>query len=165
MPTTIKLADIRLDGGTQPRTAMCVETVGDYAEAIGSGIALPPVTVYYDGSAYWLADGFHRCAATSTAGLLEIECDVIQGTLEDAQWHSFSANKNNGLRRSNDDYQQDVSRIGKIIIGGSQEKSECSNSAEHRKQALLHRQRPYRPRQTLKKKIRSWWLGRPAATG
>src|ERR1019366_5561222 len=54
------------------------------------------------------ADGFHRCKAASQAGLEEIGCDIHQGTQQDAQWYSFSANKTNGLRRTNEDKQRAV---------------------------------------------------------
>ena len=40
--------------------------------------------------------------------LTEIAADVHQGTREDAQWYSFSANKANGLRRTNEDKQRAV---------------------------------------------------------
>jgi hypothetical protein len=62
------------------------------------GLKFPPVTVFYDGADYWLADGFHRVTAALQADLKEIAADVHQGTREDAQWYSFSANKANGLR-------------------------------------------------------------------
>ena len=41
--------------------------------------------------------------AADQAGLDEITCELHQGTQQDAQWYSFSANKTNGLRRTNDD--------------------------------------------------------------
>lgn len=32
-----------------------------------------------------------------------IECEIRQGTMADAQWYSYSANKSNGMRRTTDD--------------------------------------------------------------
>ena len=72
------------------------------------GAEFPPVIVFYDGTNYWLADGFHRVKAAEQAGFDEITCELYQGTQHDAQWYSFAANKTNGLRRTNDDKQRAV---------------------------------------------------------
>ncbi|MDR3719111.1 MAG: hypothetical protein P4K98_09935 [Bryobacteraceae bacterium] len=104
----LPIANIRLDGGTQPRAALDSGAIEDYYEAMGAGVKFPAVTVFYDGTDYWLADGFHRVKAAFAAGFDAIECDLRQGTLEDAQWYSFSANKSNGLRRTNEDKQRAV---------------------------------------------------------
>jgi transposase-like protein len=108
MSTMLELAKIRMDGGTQPRTAIDFEAVGDYMDAMKDGVKFPPVDVFYDGTDYWLADGFHRVKAAFGAELSEIACNVHQGTQADAQWFSFSANKSNGLRRTNEDKQRAV---------------------------------------------------------
>lgn len=97
------ITDLRIDGGTQPRGAMDMIVVQEYADAITEGAAFPPVTVYYDGSAYWLADGFHRLAAYKRNGAHTIPADIRQGTQRDAVLHSVGANATHGLRRSNDD--------------------------------------------------------------
>jgi hypothetical protein len=94
---------IRTDGATQPRAAIHEPTVAEYAEAIEAGVVLPPVTVFNDGGTYWLADGFHRVAATKRIGCLDIEVDLRVGTRRDAMLHSFGANATHGLRRTNDD--------------------------------------------------------------
>ncbi|MBI1955902.1 MAG: ParB N-terminal domain-containing protein [Acidobacteria bacterium] len=52
--------------------------------------------------------GRHRVKAAWQAGRETITAEVRSGTLEDARWHSFSANKTNGLRRTNDDKQRAV---------------------------------------------------------
>jgi hypothetical protein len=65
MNTLLSLDAIRLDGGTQPRAGLDDALVQEYAEAPREGAAFPAVTVYYDGEAYWLADGFHRYHAAS----------------------------------------------------------------------------------------------------
>jgi uncharacterized ParB-like nuclease family protein len=67
---------IRTDGGTQPRSFVDYDAVDDYAEAMGTGAKFPPITVFYDGTDYWLADGFHRIAAVQQRGIDEVECDV-----------------------------------------------------------------------------------------
>lgn len=102
----LPLAIIRADGGTQPRVAINDTVVDDYATLMRAGSVFPPVTVYYDGTEYWLADGFHRLRAVDWIGGKEIECEIRQGTLQDAQWYSFSANKQHGLRRTEEDKQQ-----------------------------------------------------------
>ena len=86
------LEQIRTDGGTQPRAQMDWTVVAEYAADMGNGATFPPVVVFYDGSKYWLADGFHRVEAAKSLGLVEIAADVRQGTLEDAKWYSYSAN-------------------------------------------------------------------------
>ncbi len=105
---TLPISLIRTDGGTQPRAAIDFDAVADYQDAMQAGEKFPPLIVFYDGSSYWLADGFHRREAAVGVDLKEIACDVHQGTLEDAQWFSFSANKTNGIRRTNSDKQRAV---------------------------------------------------------
>ena len=106
--TELRLDQIRTDGGTQPRYALDFSTIDDYTDEMEAGVKFPPVVVFYDGENYWLADGFHRKMATEQTGADKIAVDLRQGTLEDAQWFSFSANKTNGLRRTNDDKQRAV---------------------------------------------------------
>jgi transposase len=104
----VKLSDIRRDGGTQPRAAINYDLIEEYKEAYQMGSALPPPVVFFDGEAYWLADGFHRHSAYYVTGLDEMECDVRQGTRLDAVWYSCSANQSHGLRRSNSDKRRAV---------------------------------------------------------
>lgn len=104
----IRIDQIRTDGGTQPRAALNYEVIEEYIEAIKAGAKFPPIEVFYDGESYWLADGFHRIDAHFGADHEEIECHVHQGTLQDAQWFSFGANKTNGLYRSNADKQRAI---------------------------------------------------------
>ena len=105
---SLRIDDIKTDGGTQPRACLDFKAVDDYMDDMEAGVKFPPVTVFYDGESYWLADGFHRVKAAYAANFDSIDCDVRQGTLEDAQWFSFSANQTNGLRRTNDDKQRAV---------------------------------------------------------
>lgn len=99
---------VRMDGGTQPRSTLDNAMVNDFANAMITGAMFPPITVFYDGESYWLADGFHRTKAAIEARIVEIEAEIIQGTLDDARWHSFGANQQHGLRRTNDDKQRAV---------------------------------------------------------
>jgi hypothetical protein len=99
----IELDKIRTDGGTQVREEITTHIVWEYAELMREGAHFPPVVVYFDGKDYWLADGFHRCQAAKSAGIEQIEADVIQGTRRDAILHSVGANADHGLRRSHSD--------------------------------------------------------------
>ena len=99
----LPLKKIRLDGGTQTRARIHEDIIEEYAQDMKSGAPFPPLIVFHDGKDYWLGDGFHRWGAAMQLQLASIECEIRQGTLADAQWYSFSANKANGMRRSTDD--------------------------------------------------------------
>lgn len=104
----IEIKKIRRDGGTQSRANINNDVVAEYSERMREGVAFPPVTLFYDGKAYWLADGFHRVAAAEAAGLGSIAADVRQGTQRDAVLHSVGVNAAHGLRRTNDDKRRAV---------------------------------------------------------
>lgn len=99
---------IRTDGGTQPRGTIDWVTAADYADDMRAGVVFPPIVVFNDGIDYWLADGFHRYYAAQQADIDELEADVRQGTLQDAQWYSYSVNQAHGLRRTNEDKRRAV---------------------------------------------------------
>jgi hypothetical protein len=104
MPTkTILLQQVRTDGHTQSRVTIHEGTVCDYADAMKGGAKFPPPVVFHDGTAYWLADGFHRVMALQRLGKKNIPAEVKKGTRRDAQLFSVGANANHGLRRSNED--------------------------------------------------------------
>jgi hypothetical protein len=95
---SVPISSIRTDGKTQHRSEMNPEVVAEYAGLMRGGVVFPPVRVWWDGNAYWLADGFHRIAAATRAGFSEIAAEVNSGSLNDAQWDSYSANTSHGLR-------------------------------------------------------------------
>ena len=99
----VPLAKIRMDGGTQARVVINESTVDDYAEAAREGQALPPPVVFFDGSSYWMGDGFHRVLAYSRLEFAEVECVVKKGTRRDAVLYAVGANANHGLRRTAED--------------------------------------------------------------
>ncbi|MBK8763078.1 MAG: hypothetical protein IPM03_22345 [Sulfuritalea sp.] len=107
----IELSKIRIDGGTQTREKLNEATVKEYIEAINAGATFPPVTLFFDGSNYWLADGFHRYFATKKAGKKQIHEDITPGTQRDAVLHSLGANTAHGLPRSNKDKQRAVETL------------------------------------------------------
>lgn len=104
----IKLNDIHINGGTQPREDIDIDIVQEYAEAMKEGDQFPPVVVFNDGAKYWLADGFHRYHASNAIDYLEIEAEVKNGTKRDAILYSVSANAKHGLRRTNADKRKAV---------------------------------------------------------
>jgi hypothetical protein len=109
--TDLLISEIRTDGGTQPRECIDDAYAEQLSEAIAAGAELPPVDAFHDGEAYWLADGFHRLEGHKLYGCERIAAIVHQGTREDAQWFSYSANKGHdaaGLRRTNADKERAV---------------------------------------------------------
>lgn len=108
---SINIADIRINGGTQSRASIDRTVVADYAEAVENGSSFPPITVFFDGADYWLADGFHRYEAYSRAKVYDVPADVRQGTQRDAILFSVGANASHGLRRTNDDKRRAVSTL------------------------------------------------------
>lgn len=100
---TLAIASIRTDGGTQLRIGMQSDAVEDYAAALRGGATFPPVVVYFDGAAYWLADGFHRLAAYEQTGATSVLANVHEGTLRDAVLHAARANTEHGLRATRAD--------------------------------------------------------------
>ena len=99
----IPIASIRTDGGTQPRAAINPAIVDEYRADMMGGTTFPPVTVFFDGSDYWLADGFHRVQAACQLGQVEITADIHQGTRRDAILYSVGANAAHGVRRTDTD--------------------------------------------------------------
>jgi len=97
----IKLSDIRIDGGTQFRDQIDQDVVKEYKEAMLNGAEFPPIQTAFDGSNYWLWDGFHRYFAFMAMGLKQIEVDYKPGTQEDAQDWALSANAKHGQNRNN----------------------------------------------------------------
>ena len=109
--TNLAISAIRTDGGTQPRAQIDMMVVLEYSQAMQEGAAFPPVTVFYDGSEYWLADGFHRLNAAMQLEQVTIEVDVRQGTRRDAVLYSVGANSQHGLRRINADKRRAVETL------------------------------------------------------
>lgn len=107
----INILEIRIDGGTQPRQAINYEVVKDYAELMRDGVVFPPVTVFFDGAEYWLADGFHRYHATKSNGTASIEATINQGSLDDAKEYSYGANKDRGLSMSAEDNKEIIRKM------------------------------------------------------
>ena len=107
----IELAKINIGGGTQARAELNQSVVAEYAEIYKAGGQMPAVIVFFDGSEFWLADGFHRFFGAKLAGKIEILEDRFLGTKRDAVLYSLSANANHGLRRTNADKRRAVETL------------------------------------------------------
>lgn len=104
----LPIAGIRRDGGTQPRGGLNEATVQRYVDDLNAGAKFPPVDVVFDDKDYWLWDGFHRIEAHLRAQRTEILVIQRKGTLKDAQWNSFGANKDHGLPRTNEEKERAI---------------------------------------------------------
>jgi hypothetical protein len=106
----IDLKLIKIEG-TQSRAALNTEVVDEYAEAMRCGAKFPPVKLFFDGSDYWLADGFHRYFGSKAAEIDTINADIENGSKDDAILYSIGSNISHGLRRTNADKRHAVSMI------------------------------------------------------
>ncbi|TVP81304.1 MAG: chromosome partitioning protein ParB [Puniceicoccaceae bacterium] len=99
----LRLEQIDIYGGTQARVTTNDEAITSYADAMLEGAQFPPVVTYYDGTKYWLADGFHRFLAAQRNAGETIAAEVYEGSRTDALRHALGANSTNGIYRSNAD--------------------------------------------------------------
>ena len=108
--TEIALADIQ-DGGAQMRVEMKPDVVREYADDMAAGAVFPLVEVYYDGSIYWLAEGYHRVAAARKIERETIDAEVLDGGERDAILRGVGSNASHGLRRTQADKRRAVERL------------------------------------------------------
>ena len=106
----LRIAQIRRDGDTQSRVVVDPRAVKEYAVLMQAGVEFPPVRVWFDGSAYWLADGFQRVAAAESIGRKSFPAEIHDGTLREAQWDSYGANSTHGARRTKPDTELAIRR-------------------------------------------------------
>lgn len=111
MQKKLNLAVIRIDGGTQARAKIDDDVVQEYAAHMRDGDQFPPITVFHDGSDYWLGDGFHRYFATKSNAQVSIECEIKPGTKRDAKLYGLSANGRRGLSMSPEDVRKAVKEM------------------------------------------------------
>jgi DNA modification methylase len=108
----IEISRIKIDLELQPRAQMNFITVAEYATAMTDGVAFPPVVVFFDGSDYFLADGFHRVvAARDYVGLTSFYADVRLGNRRDAILYSVGANAEHGLQRRTEDKRKAIQKL------------------------------------------------------
>ncbi len=109
-PQSIAISDIQ-DGGAQMRIEMKPDVVREYADDMADGHIFPPVVVYFDGTTYWLADGYHRVDAARLLDRETIEAEVRAGGERDAILHGVGSNASHGLRRTQADKRKAVERL------------------------------------------------------
>ncbi|WJW70320.1 RsmD family RNA methyltransferase (plasmid) [Candidatus Chlorohelix allophototropha] len=107
----IDLDKIRTDGGSQTRASLNEFAIGEYALALQNGDNFPPIVIFFDGSDYWLADGFHRYSAALSAGITSLPGDFRMGTRREAILYSVGANTTHGLMRTNADKRRAVETL------------------------------------------------------
>lgn len=100
---TVKLNDIRIDGGTQGRVVIDQQHVYHMVEMMKEGYEFDPIDTNFDGATYWLVDGFHRYHAYKLMGIKEVVIKYVPGTQEEAVIRSYGVNAKHGLPRSFED--------------------------------------------------------------
>ncbi|NJO81962.1 MAG: hypothetical protein HC828_03675, partial [Blastochloris sp.] len=122
----VEFTKIRKDGGTQARDSLNEAVAQEYAETWielsrkPNGLReMQPIVLYYDGTDYWIGDGFHRTEGYQLAyasGQLgaapaAILAEVRQGTRRDAMLHAAGANAQHGLRRTRADVRRAIEML------------------------------------------------------
>ena len=109
-PETAILAIVQIirDQRAQQREELDSEVVAEYSTIFLAGEKLPPVKVKFDGTNYWLYDGFHTIRAAEQAGQTEIEAQITPGNLRDAILESVGVNADHGLRRTRETKRRSV---------------------------------------------------------
>jgi protein gp37 len=107
----LQLERITLDQDIQPREEIDHDVVSEYADDYKAGVAFPPVSVFHDGTTYWLSDGYHRYYGAREAGISAIEALVTKGGKREAMLQSVGCNATHGVRRTNDDKRRAVLRL------------------------------------------------------
>ena len=118
----MKIKIEELDLSLQTRAGTDAETIDNYAEAMADGAQFPEVTVFTDGTHYWLADGFHRVMAAKQNGRTVIAADVRKGTEDDAVVFGGTANNKQGKRPTRADVQHFLQMVWErreAIFGGT----------------------------------------------
>ena len=118
----MKIKIEELDLSLQTRAGTDAETIDNYAEAMADGAQFPEVTVFTDGTHYWLADGFHRVMAAKQNGRTVIAADVRKGTADDAVVFGGTANNKQGKRPTRADVQHFLQMVWdrrEAIFGGT----------------------------------------------
>jgi hypothetical protein len=107
----LEISKIRIDGGTQMRVKLDEATVLRYMELMKDGVAFRPIDVFFDGTDYWLTDGFHRREATERLKLEKISTDITNDSLDNAIWDAAGANTQNGLSFTAADRKNTLNKI------------------------------------------------------
>jgi hypothetical protein len=108
LPATEKLVPLDkvqyTDRRTQGRLKIDHNRVADLAAILTAGKKFDdPIEVYFDGSVYWVGDGFHRALAYEKAHKDRVPALVREGGWQLARQHALGANAKHGLPRSRKD--------------------------------------------------------------
>ena len=108
---SLMLEAISLDAEIQSRVELSDEYVEEYKKDVLRQHRFPPVTIFYDGERYYLADGFHRYEAHKLAGLTSIRAEVRNGSRREAILFAAGCNGTHGKRRTNADKRKAVGKL------------------------------------------------------
>ena len=115
------IEDIVRDPSCQSRAIGNAEATDDYAAHLRAGGTLPDIEVFLVKGVPHVVDGFHRLDAHLAAGVTFVRAVIVgKGTLDEAAWYATSANKSNGLRRTNADKRKAVRNALTNPIGSDQ---------------------------------------------
>lgn len=109
----LSLDAIGVDRELQSRVATSIEYQREFSEAMLRGDEFPPVTVFFDGKKYRLADGFHRHGAAKKAGKQAIRAEIREGGKREALIFSAGANQKFSIPRT----KEDIAKAVEMILG------------------------------------------------
>jgi transposase len=118
------LNQIHRGDATQARVSLDHEVLAQYVEDLSEGAKFPPVTLFHDGTQFWIGDGYHRVEAARRVGFQTIRAEVREGGQREALLFACSANAEHGLRRTNADKRRAV-----ILLLGDEE---CARWSDHK---------------------------------
>lgn len=113
--TTLEIGAIVAEGATQMR-GYDETLVEHYAVAMKNGAVFPPVTVFANGSRYYLADGFHRLGAAKAVKQKTIAAHIhepidTESAQRSAILFAVSANDAHGRNRTQEDKRRAVETL------------------------------------------------------
>ena len=112
MTQDVSLSSIRSASDSQMRvTGTDPGVVAEYAESMETGAVFPAIILYFNGTDYWPADGFHRIEAARRIDKDTILAEVREGGQRDAILFAAGANASHGLRRSQADKRRSVETL------------------------------------------------------
>ena len=112
MTQDVSLSSIRSASDSQMRVSGTDPgVVAEYAESMETGAVFPAIILYFNGTDYWPADGFHRIEAARRIDKDTILAEVREGGQRDAILFAAGANASHGLRRSQADKRRSVETL------------------------------------------------------
>lgn len=131
---SLSITKIKIDHEILARSKLNNAVVSEYSEAMRRGAKFPPITVFYDGSEYWLADGFHRIQALESTGKSIVTVEVRHGSRREAKLFAVGANLDYGFQRTNADKRRAV----EILLGDHEWR--CWSNREIARRCRVHHQ-------------------------